>query len=125
MVHKRCYQRILFFFFNDTPTPEIYPLPLHDALPIFLVPLRLPQRLAAGPPGVPGEALHQRGPAVQRVRCGPAQAVRRMSMRDRRWWVVAALAALLLAGAAGGGMVDRAAAAGNAAVEGAGWDGSP
>src|SRR5256886_16201642 len=23
-----------FFFFNDTPTPEIYPLPLHDALPI-------------------------------------------------------------------------------------------
>src|SRR5256885_14363565 len=24
-----------FFFFNDTATPEIYPLPLHDALPIF------------------------------------------------------------------------------------------
>src|SRR2546430_13483809 len=24
----------LFFFFNDTATPEIYPLPLHDALPI-------------------------------------------------------------------------------------------
>src|SRR2546426_11521863 len=24
----------LFFFFNDPPTPEIYPLPLHDALPI-------------------------------------------------------------------------------------------
>src|SRR2546430_14799513 len=23
-----------FFFFNDTPTPEIYTLPLHDALPI-------------------------------------------------------------------------------------------
>src|SRR5258708_21216108 len=23
-----------FFFFNDTATPEIYPLPLHDALPI-------------------------------------------------------------------------------------------
>src|SRR2546429_751417 len=23
-----------FFFFNDTPTTEIYPLPLHDALPI-------------------------------------------------------------------------------------------
>src|SRR5258708_34505536 len=22
------------FFFNDTPTPEIYPLSLHDALPI-------------------------------------------------------------------------------------------
>src|SRR2546430_16992104 len=24
-----------FFFFNDTATPEIPPLPLHDALPIF------------------------------------------------------------------------------------------
>src|SRR3712207_7657744 len=24
----------LFFFFNDTATPEIYTLPLHDALPI-------------------------------------------------------------------------------------------
>src|SRR2546425_12159387 len=23
-----------FFFLNDRPTPEIYPLPLHDALPI-------------------------------------------------------------------------------------------
>src|SRR5256885_14734508 len=26
----------LFFFLNDTPTPEIYPLPLHDALPICI-----------------------------------------------------------------------------------------
>ena len=25
----------IFFFFNDTPTTEIYPLSLHDALPIF------------------------------------------------------------------------------------------
>src|SRR5258707_12540275 len=24
-----------FFFFNDPATPEIYPLPLHDPLPIF------------------------------------------------------------------------------------------
>src|SRR5258707_12093789 len=24
-----------FFFFNDTAPPEIYPLPLHDALPIW------------------------------------------------------------------------------------------
>src|SRR2546427_11942766 len=27
----------LFFFFNDTPTTEISPLPLHDALPILKV----------------------------------------------------------------------------------------
>src|SRR5256886_4438545 len=26
-----------FFFFNDTPTPEISTLPLHDALPISIV----------------------------------------------------------------------------------------
>src|SRR3712207_7566209 len=26
---------VVFFFFNDTATTEIYPLPLHDALPIF------------------------------------------------------------------------------------------
>src|SRR5258707_191998 len=26
-----------FFFFNDTATPEIYPLSLHDALPILCV----------------------------------------------------------------------------------------
>src|ERR1035441_6860164 len=26
---------LLFFFFNDTATTEIYPLSLHDALPIY------------------------------------------------------------------------------------------
>src|SRR5256885_4324107 len=26
---------LFFFFFNDTATPEIYPLSLHDALPIW------------------------------------------------------------------------------------------
>src|SRR5258707_2390055 len=29
----------LFFFFNDTATTEIYTLSLHDALPIFLIPI--------------------------------------------------------------------------------------
>src|SRR2546422_7828031 len=29
---------MLFFFFNDTATTEIYTLSLHDALPIFAVP---------------------------------------------------------------------------------------
>src|SRR5256884_8371018 len=27
---------LFFFFFNDTATPEIYPLSLHDALPISM-----------------------------------------------------------------------------------------
>src|SRR2546430_15276448 len=30
-----------FFFFNDTATTEIYTLSLHDALPIFVLPLFL------------------------------------------------------------------------------------
>src|ERR1035437_9606965 len=29
-----CFFCVFFFFFNDTATTEIYPLPLHDALPI-------------------------------------------------------------------------------------------
>src|SRR2546430_9400769 len=29
-----CRRRLFFFFFNDTATTEIYPLSLHDALPI-------------------------------------------------------------------------------------------
>src|ERR1039457_4146756 len=27
---------VVFFFFNDPATPEFYPLPLHDAFPIYL-----------------------------------------------------------------------------------------
>src|SRR2546430_13850753 len=34
----------LFFFFNDTATPEIYTLPLHDALPISLAPPSITSR---------------------------------------------------------------------------------
>src|SRR6266487_6848645 len=30
-----CFSYSFFFFFNDTPTTEIYTLSLHDALPIF------------------------------------------------------------------------------------------
>src|SRR3989475_6717519 len=37
---------MLFFFFNDTATTEIYTLSLHDALPIYRVRLRL--RLGGG-----------------------------------------------------------------------------
>src|ERR1041385_8511690 len=34
---------LLFFFFNDPATTEIYPLPLHDALPISVVRRRPPK----------------------------------------------------------------------------------
>src|SRR3712207_9319119 len=33
--HVRCVLLIVFFFFNDTATTEIYTLSLHDALPIL------------------------------------------------------------------------------------------
>src|ERR1039457_7647984 len=33
---------VLFFFFNDTATTEIYTLSLHDALPIYLLPVFAP-----------------------------------------------------------------------------------
>src|SRR2546427_10378272 len=44
------------FFLNDTPTPEIYPLPLHDALPISsAVPASVPASSgAAGPAAFSG-----------------------------------------------------------------------
>src|SRR5256885_3160273 len=38
---QSCYLRIIFFFFNDTATTEIYTLSLHDALPICLLSLLL------------------------------------------------------------------------------------
>src|SRR6266852_7865077 len=35
MLHRMVTRRVLFFFFNDTATTEIYTLSLHDALPIL------------------------------------------------------------------------------------------
>src|ERR1043165_2605365 len=50
--------RIPSFFFNDTATTEIYPLPLHDALPIsslpsVLQPMPAAARTALPPPSAP------------------------------------------------------------------------
>src|SRR5215510_16461142 len=41
-----CFSLLLFFFFNDTATTEIYTLSLHDALPISP-----PARVLRPPPG--------------------------------------------------------------------------
>src|SRR3712207_7617582 len=50
---------LLFFFFNDTATTEIYTLSLHDALPIFVVFAGPVERVAAGG-DQPAELAQQR-----------------------------------------------------------------
>src|SRR5256714_13823323 len=49
---------LYFFFFNDTPPPEIYTLPLHAALPIYAVSLCIDekQRDAGGIAPLPANA---------------------------------------------------------------------
>src|SRR5690348_18029040 len=47
----RCHSCVVFFFFNDTATTEIYTLSLHDALPICTRADRLGER-ARRPGGV-------------------------------------------------------------------------
>src|SRR3712207_7527848 len=42
---------LLFFFFNDTATTEIYTLSLHDALPIWFVPRKGRTKLIRLSPG--------------------------------------------------------------------------
>src|SRR5256885_12911131 len=55
---------ILFFFFNDTATTEIYTLSLHDALPIS-------RRIspAAGTAGIWNPPAHRAAPASPTDRC--------------------------------------------------------
>src|SRR5687767_15946976 len=52
-----------FFFFNDTPTTEIYTLSLHDALPIWrgLLHRRIDARFRAGQHGLGGVEFPHRG----------------------------------------------------------------
>src|SRR2546430_16555514 len=54
-VHKEKHRSFFFFFLNDTAPPEIYPLPLPDALPIS------PARATRG-----ARARGRRVPAVRR-----------------------------------------------------------
>src|SRR2546429_5404353 len=54
---------VLFFFFNDTATTEIYTLSLHDALPIFLLDGRLAlPRAGVGRTVLPGAHADQHIP---------------------------------------------------------------
>src|SRR2546422_11285554 len=57
---------IVFFFFNDTATTEIYTLSLHDALPIWFervsAPRELPAVPADGPEPTRGARPHRARP---------------------------------------------------------------
>src|SRR5260221_5371713 len=67
-----------FFFFNDTATTEIYPLPLHDALPIkmtfpvmFITP---PLAMASGPASVPAFQVNVPVTVISQVHTAALQA---------------------------------------------------
>src|SRR6266498_982986 len=47
--------RVLFFFFNDTATTEIYTFSLHDALPISSVAAEFVRRIRPGGSGIRSE----------------------------------------------------------------------
>src|SRR5256886_14937274 len=67
-----------FFFLNDTAPPEIYPLPLHDALPIWR--RRRPHPpLGQGPPRRPSP--HRRGLRRQPRGRGPRDTAGRAARR--------------------------------------------
>src|SRR3712207_7993508 len=52
----------IFFFFNDTATPEIYPLPLHAALPISRTPF--PSRTSFSTPPQSGQPSRDGEPTI-------------------------------------------------------------
>src|SRR2546430_12035885 len=54
-----------FFFFNDTATTEIYPLSLHDALPISRTPTRRSSRPRDPPRCPPSSAPSSRSSASE------------------------------------------------------------
>src|SRR3712207_7347057 len=74
---------IVFFFFNDTATTEIYTLSLHDALPIYRSARARPDRRRGG------RGVHRRGVArgrrqLRRLHRGRQSRGRRGAGQDRK-----------------------------------------
>src|SRR5256885_13946810 len=67
LLSKKPYRVLVFFFFNDTATTEIYTLSLHDALPICPCSRRRPVR-----PARPRAASRQARPGAGGIRRGSA-----------------------------------------------------
>src|SRR6266496_6434512 len=77
----RQYYRVtfFFFFFNDTATPEIYTLSLHDALPICRAPVSRPGRRGTRSP-----AGTRSGPGRRRRRCPDRSEEHTSELQSRR-----------------------------------------
>src|SRR5262249_56978970 len=76
----------LFFFCNDTPTPAIYTLSLHDALPISCTTSRLGPGLnsavSGGSSKATGLAKAERASASEKVAARPSEAKRFMRSEE-------------------------------------------
>src|SRR3712207_7724883 len=70
---------VLLYCFHDTATTEIYPLSLHDALPICLQRPRLPRRGQTAVPCRPPEGLSTPRVVAEGVRWGNSGVFRRYS----------------------------------------------
>src|SRR3712207_9424478 len=78
---------IIFFFFNDTATTEIYTLSLHDALPIFpdvRRPRLRPARQRAAARGVPGRGAGSRLRVAGRRQLGHLPGLDRLDRKSTR-----------------------------------------
>src|SRR2546430_5947730 len=73
---------MVFFFFNDTATTEIYTLSLHDALPIWLI-SRIRSILTRERTMQPSEALAAPDRPV-RAPCGTTGTRKTVAVRDRK-----------------------------------------
>src|SRR2546430_15109599 len=68
------YLVFFFFFFNDPATPEIYPLPLHDALPILACPRAISQPIPVPSAAPPATSVGKCWPAETRSAATPSAA---------------------------------------------------
>src|SRR3989442_4719534 len=71
---------MLIFFFNDTATPEIYTLPLHDALPISLLGRLLSWITAASKPPPPMNRPVRRSVVTAWIRSMPPTVLMYLAM---------------------------------------------
>src|SRR3712207_9478520 len=72
MTRLYAYIMLLFFFFNDTATTEIYTLSLHDALPICPRPAGKSRRVLCAAATVPCRACMAAQPSLRVACCAAA-----------------------------------------------------